>query len=207
MTAVQDPTVSTVPHAETGSRRLLACAGVALVVSAVAQWADELFAGPAQEISDTWWFRASTGVSLVAFALLAVSVAVVQRRRWAGNGRGGRVLDALLWAGCLQAVCAMWADAFVTPVLADAAPDLVYAEPGAMGVGLNVALLTFTVAFLALGVAALRARRVSRVTAGLLLATGLTMVIVPGAQLLAGLALLVGRAEGERLEPASPFDS
>lgn len=193
MTAVQDrPDVHT---DRAGANRLLTAAGAALALSAVVQLADELFAPPAREVVDEWWFRVASLVPIVAFGLLLGCVGVLHRRRWAGDGRGALAVAVLLWTGSLQAVCAVWSDAFVTPVLADVAPDLVYAEPGSYGVALGVALVTFAVAWLAMGIAALRAGRVSRRTGWLLVAAGLANALVPGGQLVVGLALLSGRDE------------
>lgn len=195
MTAVStDPTDLTARHV--AGTRLLTVAGAGLVVSGPVQLADELFAAPQVEIVDTLAFRAGSGVHLLAFLLLVLSVSVVSARRWTGAGTGGRAVDALLAVGSVLAACAMWEVAFVSPVLADVAPQLVNAEPGALGVGLGLSLAAFTMALIAFGVALLRAGRVSRRTAGLVLAAGLLFVVLPAAQLLLGLGLLSGRDEG-----------
>lgn len=195
MTAVQDR-----PDVHTGSTsrdRMLTAAAAALALSAVVQLADELFAPPTLEVVDEWWFRAASLVPIIAFSLLLACIGVLHRRRWAGTGRGSLAVVVLLWIGCVQAVCAFWADAFVTPVLADVAPELVHAEPGTYGAALGVALATFAVGWLAMGIAALRGKRVSRRTGWLLVAGGLAMAVVPGGQLVVGLALLSGRHDDQ----------
>lgn len=191
MTALQDRATTTT---DGRAGTLLTVSGVALVASSVAQLADELFAGPAVDIADTALYRSGAALHLAAYGLLVASVAVIARRRWAGNGISARIVIALLWAGTLGAVCAMWSNAFVVPLLADVAPELVNRQPA---LGLDLALATFVVAFVALGVAAVRARRVSRRTGGLLLASGLLFIVLPGMQLLVGLALLSGRSEAQ----------
>lgn len=179
--------------ATTGGSRLLAGTGAALVASGLVQLADELLAGPQVEIVDTLWFRLSSGLHLVSFVLLVLCTAVVSARRWAGSGGGARAVDGLMTVGAVLAACAMWEIAFVSPVLADVAPQLVNAEPGTLGLGLNLSLAVFTLALISLGTALLRAGRVSRRTAGLVLASGLLFVVVPAAQLVLGLGLLSGR--------------
>lgn len=176
--------------------RLLTVTGVALVLSGLAQLADELFAGPQVEVVDTLAFRLGTATHLVAFLLLVLAASVVSARRWTGHGSGGRAVDALFAIGAVLAACAMWEIAFVSPVLVDVAPQLVNAEPGALGVGLGISLIAFTVALVALGVGMLRAGTASRRTAGIVLGAGLLFVVLPAAQLLLGLGLLSGRREG-----------
>ena len=195
MTAVS----TAAPHGDTlapTGTRLLTVAGAALAASGVVQLADELFARPQVEIVDTIGFRLGSAAHLVAFLLLVLAASVVSARRWTGEGPGGRIVDALLAVGAVLAACAMWEVAFVSPVLADVAPELVHAEPGALGVGLALSLAVFTIAIVAFGVALLRAGRVSRRTAGVVLASGVLFVVLPGAQLLLGLGLLSGRREG-----------
>jgi hypothetical protein len=195
MTAVQVQERTT-SGTRTG-RGLLTAAGAALVASGLWGALDELDSRLQRDIADTAYFRAFSLMHLVAFGLLVAAVAVVARRRWAGDGAGSGAVVALLVAGTVQAACAQWYVAFVTPTLAEVAPERVNAEEGFLAVGLGVALVTYALSVLVLGIAALRAQRASRRTAGLLVAAGLTAVVLPGAQLLAGLALLSGRDEGE----------
>jgi hypothetical protein len=181
----------------TAGRGLLAAAGIALVISGAWGVVDELDSRLQRDIADTAYFRAFSLTHVVAFSLLAAAVAVVARRRWAGEGTGGRGVVALAVAGALQAVCAQWYVAFVTPTLSEVAPERVNAEEGFLAVGLGAALLSYAVALLALGVAALRSGRTSRRTAWLLVVAGALAVVLPGSQLVTGLALLSGRADGE----------
>lgn len=193
MTAMQERATQT--RTRTGAG-LLTAAGVSLVLSGVWAVLDELDARLQRDIANTTYFHAFSMTHLVAFGLLLVATAVVTRRGWAGDGAGGRAVAALLVAGSIQAVCAQWYVAFVTPTLADVAPDRVNAEQGLLALGLGAALATYALSLLVLGIAALRTRRASSRTGWLLIAAGGAAVLLPGAQVITGLALLSGRHEG-----------
>lgn len=177
---------------------VLTAAGTALVVSGVWAVLDEFDDRLQRDIAGTAYFRAFSLTHLVAFGPLVAAVAVIARRRWAGEGAGSRIVVALLVAGSLQAVCAQWYVAFVTPVLAEVAPEQVNAEKGVLAAGLGIALVTYALSLTSLGVAALRSRRASTRTSWLLVGAGVAAVVLPGAQLLAGLALLSGRSDSPR---------
>lgn len=190
MTAVQDR-----QQQGTGAGLLLAT-GTALVVSGAWAVVDEFDERLQRDIADTVYFRAFSLTHLLAFGLLVASVGVVARRRWAGDGAAGPLVLGLLLVGSVQAACAQWYVAFVTPALAEFAPERVNAEQGFLAVGLGLALVTYALSLVALGIAVLRSGRASSRTGWLLVVAGVVAVILPGAQLVAGLALLSGRDEG-----------
>lgn len=175
---------------------VLSVAGAALVLSGAWAVLDEFDSRLQRDIADTLYFRLFSLTHVLGFALLVAAVAVIARRGWAGAGARGHLVLAVLVAGTVQAVCAQWYVAFVTPTLAEVAPELVNDEHGFLAAGLGLALVTFAASLLALGVAVLRSRRASARTGWLLVVAGAAAAVLPGAQLIAGLALLSGRREG-----------
>lgn len=173
--------------------RLLLASGALLVLSGVWAIGDEFDSRLQKDIADTAYFKAFSLTHLLAYGVLAVALAAILQRGWAGPGR---LLRGVVAAGALLAVCAQWYVAFVTPLLADVAADSVNADEGWVGGGLAVSLLSMAVALLYLGISVLRARVLGRRTGWLLVASGAALVVLPGAQLLIGLALLTARPAG-----------
>ena len=104
-------------------------------------------------------FTLSVGLALISTVLLIGGLVGIYAARSEATGVFGLIGLALAFAGTVLAAGGTWSEAFVTPALAQEAPELLLSDPPSIVMFGNI--LTFgllTVGWLILGAAILRAR-------------------------------------------------
>jgi hypothetical protein len=152
-------------------------------------------------------FALSVGLALIGAVLLTGGLVGIYAARSEAIGVLGLIGFALAFAGEILAAGVAWFEAFITPALAQEAPELLLSDPP--GIVMFGQILTFgllTLGWLILGAAILRARAYPRVATVLVLVGAVVQVlpflppavVVPGAVAFdvgvawLGLALLTG---------------
>jgi hypothetical protein len=152
-------------------------------------------------------YALSVGLALISTVLLAGGLVGIYAARSEATGVLGLIGFALAFAGTVLAAGGTWSEAFVTPALAQEAPELLLSDPP--GIVMFGNILTFgllTVGWLILGAAILRARAYPRVATVLVLVGAVVQALpflppaigVPGAVVFdvgvawLGFALLTG---------------
>ena len=159
-------------------------------------------------------YALSVGLALISTVLLIGGLVGIYAGRSEATGVLGLIGFALAFAGQILAAGGTWSEAFVTPALAQEAPELLLSDPP--GIVMFGNILTFgllTVGWLILGAAILRARAYPRVATVLVLVGAVVQALpflppaigVPGAVVFdvgvawLGFALLTGaRASTEQ---------
>ena len=152
-------------------------------------------------------FALSVGLGLISAVLLTGGLVGIYAARSGATGVLGLIGFALAFAGEILAAGGIWSEAFITPALAQEAPEILLTDPPGIVTFGNI--LTFgllTVGWLILGAAILRARAYPRVATVLVLVGAVVQALpflppaigVPGAVVFdvgvawLGFALLTG---------------
>jgi hypothetical protein len=171
----------------------LAAAGALLTASAVPGALVFADPRPLHEIAGTAAHRAHYGLTLAALLALLVAIPrLAELRGKRGAGLPPTLLALVLVATALTAAT-RFIEVFVTPVLADVAPEaLAEQSGGALMVGMIGAWLAYLAVWTVVGVLGWRRGVLTPTVSVLIILSSLAMpVLAPVVQLLFGLALLV----------------
>ena len=116
-------------------------------------------------------FALSVGLALISAVLLTGGLVGIYAARSGATGVLGLIGFALAFAGQILAAGGIWSEAFITPALAQEAPELLLSDPppGIVTFGNILTFGLLTVGWLILGAAILRARAYPRVATVLVL--------------------------------------
>jgi hypothetical protein len=116
----------------------------------------------------------STLLTLAAFCLVALALVAMYLSYWDVLGWFGTAAFVVALVGTILLTGDFWYEAFVTPWLANVAPNVVTIQPsGRLFIGASVTFMAFAVGWVMFGIALFRIRRLPRPACALLIVGGL----------------------------------
>jgi hypothetical protein len=141
------------------------------------------------------WFIVQI-LSLVGLVLITLGLVGLYARQVEQGETLGLVAFLVAFIGTVMVSGSVWSEAFIGPVVAEAAPELVGANPsGVVAAGIILAFGLFALGWLLFGLASLRARVLPRGAALLLMVGAVLFFVVsslefPGSTIVMGAALV-----------------